>query len=300
MTHYCLAIMKTILVTGGSGLVGKALTNKLLNKGYKVSWLSRKGKPVDGIDVYKWDIKENYIEDKAIETADIIVHLAGAPIADKRWTKRRKQELYESRVSSSLLLLRKCNELKKHPEKYISASAIGYYGNRPGETVDEKSRSGSSYLSKLCLNWEDAADGFKCHDTSVSKLRLGLVFANEGGSLPVFRKMLNAPILPLPGNGKQYSPWIHIRDLVRIIVNTIENNELVGSINCSAPENDTFKDMIKTLAKVEKTKIVTAPSPQVAVKLALGEMSEIFLMDLKLKPQKLLDHHFQFKYPNLN
>lgn len=291
--------MKTILLTGGNGLIGQQLTRQLINLGYRVNWLSRLSRSTLPHKVYYWDIDSEKVDDQAIRSADIIVHMAGASIAEKIWTQRRRKELYDSRVKSAHLLLRTCMDIDRYPEKFITASAVGYYGHQPGVVLTEKNSPGDGFLSKLCMRWEDAADGFMCHGVSVAKIRIGIVLSNKGGSLPLFKVMSKFPVLPLPGVGQQHIPWVHVDDVVRIFMEAITQSHLSGAINAVSPGIVSMKEFLKTLAHTYRRHIITIPTPAFPLRILAGDMSELFLADANVAPAKLIKHGFIFEHTQL-
>jgi uncharacterized protein (TIGR01777 family) len=290
---------KSILLTGGTGLIGSALTKQLLNKGYTVSHLSRK--PVDNqtVKTFFWDVASGEIDPHCIEGVDTIVHLAGAGIAEKRWTKERKKELIESRTRSIALIY---DLIKKQPNQVknvVSAAATGYYGDRVDELLTETSAPGFDFLSTCCIDWEHAVDVGESLSLRIIKFRTGVVLDKNGGALP----QLAAPVKfaagsPL-GTGKQWIPWIHHQDVIDIYLMGIENEALNGVFNMVAPNPVTNKQMTKALAKQLHRPLWLPNVPAFALKLLLGEMAEVVLGSDKVSSKKIEDAGFIFKYPEI-
>ena len=219
--------MNKVLITGGTGLVGTALIEKLLANNIKVAVLSRSPKKENE---YKWDIANGYIDKKAFEGVTHIIHLAGAGIADKKWSTFRKRVLINSRVASANLLFKKVQELGIKLKGFISASGIGYYGAvTVANEFKEQDTSGNDFIAKICVEWEQAAKQFEEIKVPVTILRIGIVLSEKGGAL----QKINTPLfLSSLGSGKQYMPWIHIDDLVNILFIAIEDDTFKGIYNC--------------------------------------------------------------------
>lgn len=294
--------MDTVLITGGSGLVGKALSKLLLSKGYNVKWLSRKENINATIPRYEWNLENKYINPKAFENVNFIVHIAGASIAGKRWTENYKREIYDSRIKTTQLLF---DEVKKHNIKlkaFISASATGYYGAVTSKTIlTETSPPATDFLGKVCTDWEMEATRFtKKMNIRTVQLRTAVVLSKKGGALeqmalPV-RFFMGAPL----GSGNQYMPFIHINDLVQIYLKAIEDNTMQGAYNATAPEQVTNKEFTKELATVLKKKLWLPPVPAFVLKIILGKMSEIILYGSKVIPKRLEDEtDFEFEFSTL-
>ncbi len=293
--------MKTILITGGSGLVGRRLSDKLIEKGYSVIWLSRERYVKAAIPRYKWDYRKGEIEEEAIKKADIVVHLSGSNLAEGSWTRPKKQRIEESRVKTAQLLFDKFKEINKKPEAFISASAIGYYGTITSDKLftEEDSPQENDFLSRTCRKWEDAAKHFtdEMGVRSVS-LRSGFVVSkkNEG-----FQKMVNAVRFwagsPL-GKGNQYFSWIHIDDLCDMYIKAIEDISMQGVYNAVAPEHITNAGFMRNIAKVMKKPFFFPKVPEFILRLMMGEAAEIILKGSRVSSEKIKDAGFKFTYPN--
>ncbi len=290
-----------VLITGGTGLVGRQLSGELVTRGYTVSHLSRERAPAGQFDTYLWDPSKDFIEEKALENVDYIIHLAGAGVADKRWTIQRKEELYNSRIDSADLIFKKLKKGKKKPSAFISASAIGIYGYDTGNvlvTEDQKIQA-DDFLSDLVQNWESAADQFKELGTRVVKFRIGLVLSDQGGLLKRLRPIVNYGLAAPFGNGKQFMSWIHIDDLVRLFVESLENHMLNGTYNAVAPHPVSNRVFLKVLSQLLGKPLILPGIPKFLLKLGLGEMAEAIAGGNYVSCKKILEMGFRFKYPEL-
>jgi uncharacterized protein (TIGR01777 family) len=284
--------MARILITGGTGLVGKRLTQLLIDKNHEVLILSRNPK---NENEFKWDIVKNYIDEKAFKNIDFIIHLAGAGIADERWTKKRKQVIIDSRVKTANLLFEKVNELKLELKGFISASGIGYYGAITSKTIfKETDKSGSDFLAEVCQKWEAAAHQFSKINIPITILRTGIVLAAKGGAL---EKMKTPVISPL-GSGKQYIPWIHIDDLCQMYIQSIEAN-LIGIYNAVALEHQTSITFSKTLAKSIKRPYLGIGVPAFMLKILFGELAVILLEGSRISTKKIEKNGYSFRFKTL-
>ncbi len=289
-----------ILITGGTGLIGQELSRKLLHKGYEVSVLSRNKKTDAGIKTYHWDLLNNEIEKEAIETADYIIHLAGANIADKRWTEKRKQVIVDSRVKTAELLYNKVKKSKSRPKAFISASAVNYYGTLTSDRIfNEEDPPAGDFLGETCRKWEQAAKRFEESGVRTVIIRTGIVLSGKGGALAKMLKPvrlgLGAPI----GSGRQYMPWIHIDDLCNIYIKAIEDKKMKGAFNAVAPEHTTNKEFMKTLARVHNKPFLAPNVPAAVMKILLGEMAGLLLKGSRISSHKIRSAGYKFLYPGL-
>ncbi len=289
-----------ILITGASGLIGSRLIKNLLEKGHKVSVLSRQSSNFKGITAYNWDIEKQLIDLNAFDGIDTIIHLAGAGIADKRWTKQRKQEIVDSRVKSTQLLYRTIEAIKAPIKTFISASAVGYYGDRDDEILYEESDSGTGFLADCCKQWEHAVDEGLKFGIRVVKLRIGMVLSKQGGALSELARPVSFFVGAALGSGKQWMPWIHLTDLVSIFEKAIENPDYSGVFNASTPYPVTNYEFTKLLAKKLFRPVWPINVPEFILKTILGEMSAVILNSNRTSPQKLLDMGFRFRYQGLD
>lgn len=285
--------MDKILITGGTGLVGKHLEKLLTDKGYEVAILSRSPTKENQ---YKWDIHKNYIDEKALENTNYIIHLAGAGIADKRWTPSRKKVLIDSRVESANLLFNKVKEFNTNLKGFISASGIGYYGAITSEIIfTEDDKPENDFISEICVKWEASAKQFEKLNVPTTILRTGIVLTKSGGALA----KINTPFfLSILGNGKQYMPWIHITDLCNLYLKAIEDSNFTGIYNAVAPEHHTNISFTKALSKVTKKPLFFINIPSFLLKLIFGEMSDILLNSSRVSSKKTASF-FKFKFGKL-
>jgi uncharacterized protein (TIGR01777 family) len=289
--------MKTILVTGGSGFIGRNLCKRLVDKLEQLIVLSRN--PVEAAKVLPNSVKIISDLTQINQPVDILVNLAGEPIADKRWSEKRKAAISKSRIHNTQLLFEHFKASDTSPSVVISGSAVGYYGGglANNQSVTENGAVEPNFSSKLCADWENAAQLFDRLGSRVCLLRTGIVLGEQGALsklLPAFRLGLGGPI----ATGKQWMPWIHIEDMVEIIIYAIQN-DIDGPINCTAPQPVTNREFAKTLGKVLKRPAV-APMPAAMVKLLFGQMGdELMVQGQSVIPQKLQQKGFQFKYSQL-
>ncbi len=291
---------KNILITGASGLIGSRLIKNLLEKGHKVSVLSREASDIRGIKVYNWDIEKQLIDLNAFDGIDTIIHLAGAGIADKRWTKQRKQEIVNSRVRSTQLLYHTIEAIKAPVKTFISASAVGYYGDRNDEILYEESESGTGFLADCCKQWETSVDEGLKSGIRVVKLRIGIVLSKQGGALSELARPVSFFVGAALGSGKQWMPWIHLTDLVSIFEKAVENPAYTGTFNACSPNPVTNYEFTKILAKKLFRPLWPVKVPEFVLKTMLGEMSTVILNSNKTSPQKLIDMGFRFRYQGLD
>lgn len=299
--------METVLITGGTGLIGQALTQLLTDHGYQVIILSRqphteKNTENNLVTYAGWDIRRQTVDKDALAAADHIVHLAGANVGAGRWTAAYKKEILESRTLSSQLLF---NALQQHPnkvKKFISASATGYYGNYDSNksAFTEASPAAEDFLGTTCQAWESGVLQVESLGKQVVIFRTGIVLSRKGGALKEFYKPLQFGFATILGNGEQWISWIHLQDLVRLYFNAIVNPQLQGIFNAVAPQPVHHKELILTMARAAKGKsFIPAYVPAFALKLTLGEMSVEVLKSVRVSSQKIQDTGFVFSYPDI-
>jgi uncharacterized protein (TIGR01777 family) len=292
---------KNVLLTGGTGFVGKHLTKVLIDGGFSVSILSRsKQENTASIFYYTWDVQKQTIEKEAVLNADYIIHLAGANIVEKPWTAKRKEEIINSRQQSAQLLYSVLKKNDKKLDAFISASAIGIYGAVNGEEVcTEETALGDDFLGLTCQKWEAAADQFEKLGIRTAKVRTGLVLGGNDGFLnkltPIFKWRLGSAL----GSGKQYMPWIHVEDLCGIYLEAINNINMSGPYNAAINDNTTNASFSKALAKVYGYEIWLPNVPGFLIKLAMGEMAKIVLTGRRVSSAKVKQVGFNFKHTNL-
>lgn len=291
--------MSTILITGGSGLIGTALTQSLLADGYSVRHLSRSPGKRNGVESFAWDIKARTMDPKALEGVDHIVHLAGAGIAESRWTKARVQELIDSRAMSALLLLHTAKRVGAMPRSMVSAAGINYYGAVTNDhRYTESDPAGADTIGCISLEWEAAVDQW-ASVCRVVKLRTPVVFAAEGGALGKLAAPVKLGLGAALGSGEQWMPWIHLHDLVRVYRHAIENEQMHGAYNVCAPEDATNSDVMRATAKVLKRPYFLPPVPGFLLRIALGELAVILLKGSRADTERLKATGFTFSQPDL-
>ncbi|MEO6404386.1 MAG: TIGR01777 family oxidoreductase [Ferruginibacter sp.] len=297
--------MQIILITGGTGMIGSKLSIQFIQKGYHVIILTRdiKGKPSQpGLSYARWDTKKNYIDEEAISKADFIIHLAGAGVMDKRWTKNYKTEIVNSRVQSCELLVEKLKHVPNKVKAIISASAIGWYGadKNINNAFTESDKPANDFLANTCVQWEQAIEKAEALGIRVVKIRTGIVLANDGGALLSFKKPLRFGIAGIPGDGKQICSWIHEDDLCRMYLFALENKEMNGNYNGVAPKPVPLKQVIIMLARKMKKKFYIAMhAPAFVLKLILGQRSTEILKSTNVSCNKIKNAGFTFIYPSL-
>ncbi len=293
---------KTILITGGKGLVGKPLTQLLLLKGYNIHILSRGDEQQDNpkFRVFKWDVYKHKIDDKCIDGVEIIIHLAGEGIAEKRWTEKRKKQIIESRTESIRMIYDLLKRNNKHTiQAVISASAIGYYSDRGDELMTEESKPANDFLAYSCIEWEKAVDEGSDLGLRIVKFRTGIVLDKNGGALSQMDKPIKLGFGAILGSGKQWMSWIHIKDVIRMYAFAVDNKDMHGAFNMVTPNPVTNVEMTKAIANTLNKPLWLPKIPSFALKLAMGEMSTIVLGSTKVAAAKIQSAGFKFEYADL-
>jgi len=286
--------MKNILITVGSGLVGKQLTALLEQKGYEVAWLSRKPQQRT---YFLWDVAKQELDPQALEWGDAVVHLAGEGVAEKRWTAERKLAILRSRTESTALLHRAIEQATHKPSTFISASAVGFYGFDTGAAlVVENSPSGKDFLAEVVLAWEKEVKKIEVLPLRCVILRIGIVLDAKGGALA---EMLKPPVAAPLGSGAQWMSWIHVEDLVRLFVFALEKTTLQGIYNAVGPHPATNHQLTKEAAAAKGKAYVGIGVPGFALKLFLGEMAAMVLGGNRVSSQKIQKAGFEFEFPEL-
>lgn len=267
---------QTVLITGGTGDIGHRLTQLLLQQGYQVAYLSRSNKAIPDVTIYQWDIKKGHIDPQAITTADHIIHLAGAGIADERWTDKRKEEILKSRTQSTELLAQALKKNKHHVKSFIGASAIGYYGADTGDRpMTETSVGGTDFMAQVVRAWERSEEQIAALGIRTVKLRTGVVLTMTGGALPKLAQPVKlgagAPI----GSGQQYISWIHLDDLCRMYVQALTDESWQGVYNAVAPSPVTNETLTRAIADVLHRPMILPNIPTFVIKLLYGEMAVV-------------------------
>ena len=289
---------KTILITGSSGMLAKHFYKKY-SSDYSIRFLTRKATKNND---FLWNIEQQYIDPKALEGVDVIIHLAGASITGKRWSEKRKKLLLSSRVDSTNLLFSEVKKQNITLDAFITASAIGYYGSLNSEDIFlETDKNGNDFLSKICYEWENSAKKFKKEALSkrVGIARIGIILSDNGGALGEIIKPFKFGLGSVVGNGKQYVPWIHISDMCSILNFMITNSSIDGVYNSVAPQHNNNKDLSTLIGKIMKRPIWLPNIPSFIFKVVFGEMSTILLKGSRVSSEKIINKGFNFQYKNL-
>lgn len=291
---------KKTLITGASGLVGSRLTELLQQKGYQVSHLSRQAKG-GAIPVYQWDSESQLLDPRAFENCESIIHLAGAGIADKPWTKERKKEIIESRTLSTKLLYTALKQRTHSVTTFVSASAIGYYGYAGSEEIfTEESKAANDFLADVVKQWEEAVDQIATLGIRVVKIRIGILLSEKGGALKELLKPIKWGIGSPLGTGNQFMSWIHMDDVCGIFIRALEDDEMTGVYNAVSPSPVTNEQITKAIAKVLKKPLWLPNVPPFLLNLVLGEMADLVVKGSKVSADKIQRAGYQFLYPDLS
>jgi uncharacterized protein (TIGR01777 family) len=289
-----------ILITGGTGLIGRHLSKMLKAKGHKLILASRSNKkPEQYDDLLQWDTNQLQIKKEPELKTDVVINLAGAGIADEKWTDKRKQLIRSSRVNSSKLLQGYLSKRNEIPQLVVSASAIGFYGSvTHNNLMNEESKAETDFMGKTCAEWEEAGKQIS-PSSRLFVPRIGIVLANDGGALPKLKTAAKwysgAPL----GSGNQHMPWIHIDDLCSMIVYAIENESINGIFNAVAATHCTNRDFTQALCKALHRPMWPIPVPSLIIKTLFGEMSTVVLNGCPVDNQKIKNSGFKFQYDTL-
>jgi uncharacterized protein (TIGR01777 family) len=285
-----------VLITGSSGLIGPVLGSRLTRAGHDVIRLVRR---VPGKGEIRWDPLGGSIDRAGLEGADAVVHLAGENVGDGRWTEAKMRRIRESREKGTSLLSEALAGLERKPSVLVSASAIGYYGNRGEELLNEYAPSGNGFLPQVCELWEGATRPARDAGIRVVHPRIGVVLSPDGGALArmltPFRFGLGGPL----GDGRQWFSWISLEDQVRVLERAIEDSSLAGPVNSVAPGSVRFAEFARTLGRV-LSRPAFAPMPAFAARMAFGRMAdELLLASIRVEPRALTEAGFEFTHPTL-
>jgi uncharacterized protein len=297
--------MRTILVTGGTGLVGKRLIKQLIEKGYEVIILTRKltdNPHQKNVTYALWNVKEGTIDAEALKKADAIFHLAGAGVMDKKWDEAYKKEIEESRTKSSALLINTLQKINHKVKVFVSASAIGWYGEDKiaNHYFTENENADEAFLGMVCKKWEQSVEAAEVLGIRVCKLRTGIVLSNDGGAYKEFKAPLKLAVASILGNGKQMVSWIHIDDLCRQYIFALENEKMSGSYNAVAPRPVSNKMLTLEIAKNVKGKFyIPVHVPTFVLKIMMGSRSVEILKSATVSCEKIKAAGFTFLYPSI-
>lgn len=292
--------MTSILITGGSGLVGRHLSGKLKEKGFNVSILSSSGRQVPGYRNYSWNPETQEIDSQAVLNADFIMHLAGANIGAKKWTSARKQEIVESRVKSGELLFRIFRENPGRLKAFITASAIGYYGAVTTEKIfTEDDPPAGDFLGETCRRWEETAGLFESAGIRTVKIRTGIALDKTEGALARLLLLVRLYAGSSLGSGYQYMPWIHLDDLCGIYLKAVADPRMAGAYNAAAPEFVTNNEFTRCLADVLHKPMWLPNVPAPLLKAVFGEMSAVILEGSRVSAEKITKAGYLFRFPEL-
>jgi uncharacterized protein (TIGR01777 family) len=292
---------KVVLITGASGLIGNYLSKLLDDNNFEVIHLVRKKVSDSKYQQFVWNVNEDFIEEEALMKTNIIIHLAGAAIADKPWTQERKKEIIDSRVLGTNFLIKKLVSLKIKLDAFVAASAIGFYGlNSIGRPFEETDKHDLGFLGDCCFQWESASSKAIDISTKFSIIRIGIVLAKEGGALPKLVQPIKYFVGSALGTGKQTMPWIHIDDLCNIFFEAVTNPTMNGIYNGVSPSAATNYDLTMNVAKVLNRPLVLPKVPAFFIKFIFGELSQLVLDGAPVSAKKIIDTGFKFKFAELN
>ncbi len=292
---------ETVLITGGSGLLGSYLTPLLKEKGYQVRLLGRGFRNRQSEGLFYWDPEKDEIDAEALNGADYLIHLAGESVAGKSWSDERKKRIMESRTLSTRLLLNTITRTGYKPAKVIAASATGYYGSATSDRIfSETDPAGSDFLADVCVRWEGESARFaKEAEIPLATVRIGVVLAREGGALQEMVRPMRFAFGAVPGTGKQWVPWIHIADVAGIILHLIQNPGLTGTFNLTAPGFADMNTLMKAASKSMNRFVSPLPVPAFALKAMLGEQAIIVLEGSRVSGEKISRSGYTFRFAGI-
>lgn len=290
-----------VLITGVTGLIGRTLCRLLTNEGHSIVGVSRAGQKPAGLglaEMYQWDTVSSPLPESALDQVDAVVNLAGEPIAARRWSDQQKKSIRDSRVTTTRNLIEGISRVRQRPRALISSSAVGFYGNRGDEKLDEASAAGRGFMSEVCQEWEREAGRASDLGVRVVLVRTGVVLSAEGGALEKMLPPFKLGVGGRLGNGKQWFPWIHIADTVGIFRHAIHHDSLAGPINAAAPEPVTNAEFTRELGRVLH-RPVFLPVPEMALRALMGEMADVLFDSQRVEPKAALASGYEFQYPSV-
>jgi uncharacterized protein (TIGR01777 family) len=293
--------MNTVLITGGSGLIGRKLAGILAKDGFRVRLLSRRKQLIEPYhDVFTWNLKEGKLEPGALDGVDVVIHLAGEGIADGRWTEKRKSTILSSRIDGLNLIRREAEKQNINLKLLLSGSATGWYGAITDDMLHtEEEPSAEDFLGKTCRLWEEAADAYSSIAERVVKIRTGVVLSSKSGALPQLMLPFKFYTGVVLGSGKQQIPWIHEDDICGIFIHALKHDNMKGPFNAAATENCSNRMFTETLGRVLNRPVLPIPAPSFAIRLAFGEMSAVVLEGCRVSNAKIKNAGYVFKYNDL-
>lgn len=288
---------ETVLIAGGSGFIGRHLSEYLIQNGFDVIVLTRRISKREKFETAFWNPNQNQIDLIALQKADYLINMAGENIGAQRWTKKRMEKIKSSRVNSTHFLSKQILKNGIHFKSILQFSAVGYYGY--GDVVrDESDLSGNSFLANVCVEWEKAAEDFKQASNSFAVLRCGVVIGKDGGMIEQLNTSARFGLLPVPANGRQFISWIHIHDLCRLILYLITEKRN-GLYNAVAPELVSFNQFANAWQQVTQKYLFKPNVPHGIFKLLLGNLADELCNSTSVRSKKLEAENFQFRYPNI-
>jgi uncharacterized protein len=292
--------MTKILISGGSGMIGTAVSEALHRRGYRIAWLSHSGKSHPLFEVYKWNVENGEYDTRAFKDVEHVIHLAGAGIADKRWRAPYKKEILESRVRSTLLLVDAVNKYGAKVRSVTGASAVGFYGSHLNSPLfSEADPPANDFMARVCSQWENSYQGLNPSCRLVI-LRQGVVLSMNGGAM---RKMLLSykfRLCPIPGSGQQHLSWIHVDDLVRLYGETVVNSQYSGTYNAVADEPVSFERFCAEIAAVLKKKVIKFNLPGWLLQAGIGGLADTLVKGTRVNNAKLHAAGFKLEYPTIH
>lgn len=290
--------MKTVVIAGGTGLIGQYLSRLLRAEGFEVLHISRKQNLNAEFPTFAWKPSEGIFDPTPLKKANYIINLAGSGIADKAWTQARKRDIIESRTQSAAIIERFLRENKHRVEAYISASAIGFYGNRGNEWVDENSTAGKGFLTESTLEWENAIQKIAQIGIRTVALRIGIVLSTKGGALEKIIMPFRFGVGTYFGNGSAYYSWIHIEDMAKMFLFAIQENTLSGIYNGVSPNPITNCELTKIIRQVLHRPALLLPVPTFVLRLTMGELADVVLNGNRVSAKKIISSGFKFRFEN--
>ncbi len=290
----------SVLISGGSGLIGRHLSSLLVSQGFRVSILSRNALPGQKFRTFSWDPENKRADPAIFDGVDYLVHLSGVNMGAKRWTEKRKEEIVNSRVMPARFLHEVITENLISPRAFISASAVGYYGSiTSGRIFKEEDPPASDFMGTTCRLWEEAADLFEKSGIRTVKIRTAVVLDRNDTAVGRLIAPARFGLVLRLGSGQQYFPWIHMEDLCNIYLKAIVDDNMQGAYNAVAPQHTSNEELMRTIAKVMHRPLFLPPVPKILLKAVLGEMSDIILKGSRVSGEKIINAGYRFRYDRL-